>query len=234
MTFLLSIDDTDSLNSRGTGRLARAIADRLGQEYPVTAVTRHQLFVHESIPYTSHNSCAVIHIGPCAPDHAERIFSIARQVMMDDFVEGSDPGIALAHITEVTPAMVTFGQDAKRMVLTQDRARTLAKNCSIRLEGLGGTEDGVIGAMAGLGLASTGFDGRYLQKGRIREILGPAPAGTLLEAGIDMILTVDGVPVTTGIIVSPEGKSVKACPVKGKTVLFVEEREGALHAVKRD
>ena len=97
MTFFLSIDDTDSLNSRGTGRLARAIADTLGQEYPVTAVTRHQLFVHESIPYTSHNSCAVIHIGPTAPDQAERIFSIARRVMLEDFVEGSDPGIALAH-----------------------------------------------------------------------------------------------------------------------------------------
>jgi len=234
MTFFLSIDDTDSLNSRGTGRLARAIADTLGQEYPVTAVTRHQLFVHESIPYTSHNSCAVIHIGPTAPDQAERIFSIARRVMLEDFVEGSDPGIALAHINEITPAMVAFGQDAKRIVLTQEKARILAKNCSIRLEGLGGTEDGVIGAMAGIGLASTGYDGRYLQKGRIRDILGPASAEMLLAAGIDMILTVDGVPITTGTIMSPEGKSVKACPVRGKTVLFVEEREGALHAVKRD
>jgi hypothetical protein len=234
MTFFLSIDDTDSLNSRGTGRLARAIADTLGQEYPVTAVTRHQLFVHESIPYTSHNSCAVIHIGPTAPDQAERIFSVARRVMLEDFVEGSDPGIALAHIGEVTPAMVAFGQDAKRTVLTQEKARTLAKNCSIRLEGLGGTEDGVIGAMAGIGLASTGYDGRYLQKGRIRDILGPASAEMLLAAGIDMILTLDGVPVTTGTIMSQEGKSVKACPIRGKTVLFVEEKEGALHAVKRD
>ncbi len=234
MTFFLSIDDTDSLDSRGTGRLARAIADTLGQEYPVAAVTRHQLFVHESIPYTSHNSCAVIHIGPTAPDQAERIFSIARRVMMEDFVEGSDPGIALAHMNEVTPAMVAFGQDAKRVVLTQEKARTLAKNCSIRLEGLGGTEGGVIGAMAGIGLASTGYDGRFLQKGTIRDVRGPAPAETLLTAGVDMILTVDGIPVTTGIIMVEEQKSVKACPVNGKAVLFVEEREGALHALKRD
>jgi hypothetical protein len=234
MTFLLSIDDTDSLNSRGTGRLARAIADTLGREYPVSAVTRHQLFVHESIPYTSHNSCAVIHIGPSAPDQAERIFSLARRVMMDDFVEGSDPGIALAHVTEVTPAMIAFGQDAKRLVLTQEKARTLARNCGIRLEGLGGTEDGVIGAMAGIGLASTGNDGRFLQKGRIREVLGPASAETLLAAGIDMILTVEGVPVTTGTITVQEGKSAKPCPFLGKAVLFVEEKEGALHAVKRD
>ncbi|MDD1716098.1 MAG: ABC transporter substrate-binding protein [Methanolinea sp.] len=234
MTFLLSIDDTDSLDSRGTGRLARAIADTLSREYPVQCVTRHQLFVHESIPYTSHNSCAVIRVGPCAPDQEDRIFSLARDVMNGDFVEGSDPGIAIAHMNAVTPAVVTFGQDAKRKVLTQEKARTLARNCSIRLEGLGGTEDGVIGAMAGLGLASTGYDGRFLQKGTIRNIRGPALAETLLSAGIEMILTMEGIPVTNGMIMVQEGKSVKPCPVSGKAVLFVEERDGALHAVKRD
>jgi hypothetical protein len=234
MTFLLSIDDTDSLDSRGTGRLARAIADRLSREYPVSAVTRHQLFVHESIPYTSHNSCAVIHVGPCSSAQEERIFTIARDVMKQDFIEGSDPGIAIAETSAVTPAVVTFGQDAKKTVLNQKKARTLARNCSIRLEGLGGTEDGVIGALAGIGLAVTGYDGRFLQKGMIREITGPAPAETLLDAGIEMILTVEGVPVTTGTIQVQDGKSVKPCPVFGKAVLFVEEREGTLYAVKRD
>jgi hypothetical protein len=233
MTLFLSIDDTDSLDSRGTGRLARAIADQLSQDYTVPAVTRHQLFVHESIPYTSHNSCAVIHIEAEGPDE-EKIYSIARDLMKEDFIEGSDPGIALADMTAVTPAIVTFGQDAKRMVLTQEKARTLARNCSIKLEGLGGTEDGVIGAMAGLGLAATGYDGRFLQKGSIRDIRGPASAEELLSAGIEMILTLEGVPVTTGMIQVQEGKSVKPCPVSGKAVLFVEEREGALHAVKRD
>lgn len=234
MTFLLSIDDTDSLDSRGTGRLARAIADTLARDYHVQGVTRHQLFVHESIPYTSHNSCAVIHVGPCEPDQEERIFALARDVMMDDFIEGSDPGIAIANKRTVTPAVVTFGQDAKRIVLTQEKARKLARNCSIRLEGLGGTEDGVIGAMAGLGLAITGYDGRFLQKGMIRDIRGPAPAETLLSAGVEMILTLEGIPVMNGMIVVEEGKSVKPCPISGKTVLFVEEREGAFHAVKRD
>jgi hypothetical protein len=234
MTIFLSIDDTDSLDSRGTGRLARAIADRLSEDYPVQGVTRHQLFVHESIPFTSHNSCAVIHIGPCEGDNEDRIFFIARTVMKEDFIEGSDPGIAIARASAVTPAVIAFGRDAQRIVLTQEKARTLARNCSIRLEGLGGTEDGVIGAMAGLGLAATGCDGRYLQKGRIRDIRGPASAGTLLAAGIDMILTLDGIAVSEGLIMVEEGKSVKACPVSGKVVLFVEEREGAFHAVKRD
>jgi len=234
MTFLLSIDDTDIPTSRGTGRLARMIADTLSREFHVQAVTRHQLFLHDAIPYTSHNSCAVIHIEPCQMNQNDRIFSIARSVMESEFVEGSDPGIAIAHQSEVTPAVVTFGMDAKRRVLTQQQARTLASNSSIRLEGLGGTEDGVIGAMAGLGLAVTGYDGRFIQKGMIRDIRGPATAEALLSAGVDIILTFEGVPVTTGLIIVEEGKSVKPCPVSGKAVLFVEERDGVFHAVKRD
>ncbi len=234
MTFLLSIDDTDIPTSRGTGRLARIIADMLSREFSVQAVTRHQLFLHDAIPYTSHNSCAVIHIGPCQMNHDDRIFSIARGVMEREFVEGSDPGIAIAHESEVTPAVIAFGMDAKRRVLTQQQARTLASNSSIRLEGLGGTEDGVIGAMAGLGLAATGYDGRIIQRGMIREITGPATAEALLSAGVDIILTFEGFPVTTGLIIVEEGKSVKPCPVSGKAVLFVEERDGVFHAVKRD
>jgi hypothetical protein len=234
MTILLAIDDTDTIESRGTGRLARAIATLLENEYPVLGVTRHQLYVHESIPYTSHNSCAVIHIGLCAKDQEMRIFSLARDYMKEDFVEGSDPGIAIANLAAVAPAVITFGQHAKTMVLRQEQARVLAKDHSIRLEGLGGSEDGVIGALAGIGLAATGNDGRYIQKGRIREITGPAPAELLLDAGIELILTTEGVPVTTGIIRVQEGKSVKPCPVSGKTVLFVEERKGTFHAVKRD
>lgn len=234
MTLLLALDDTDTLSSRGTGRLARAIADLIGKNYPVLGVTRHQLYVHESIPYTSHNSCAVIHLGPCGNGQEDRIFSLACEHMRADFVEGSDPGIAMAKRATVSPEVIAFGHHAKRRVLTKEEARALAKKSSIRLEGLGGTEDGVIGALAGIGLAATGNDGRFIQIGRIREITGPAPAETLLDAGIDLILTLEDVPVTTGMIQVPEGKSVKPCPVSGKAVLFVEKRDGTYRAVKRD
>jgi len=53
MTLYLGIDDTDTRESRGTGRLARMIAAELARSYVVTGVTRHQLFIHPSIPYTS-------------------------------------------------------------------------------------------------------------------------------------------------------------------------------------
>jgi hypothetical protein len=230
----LSIDDTDSLSSRGTGKLARAIADTLAKDYPVYGVTRHQFFVHPDIPFTSHNSNAVIHVEATGSSAADHIFEVAQQHILDDFIEGSDPGVAVAWPEQITPALVVFGQDAKRSIVTQQQARMLAKNLAIRLKGLGGTEDGVIGAVAGLGLVVTGNDGRFLQKGKIRDIVCPCSAEQLFAAGVDMISTLDGHTFKTGNIIAREGKPPRPCPVNGRTVLFVENCDGLLKEIQRD
>jgi hypothetical protein len=234
MTILVSIDDTDSLDSRGTGRLAREIADIIAADYPVYGVTRHQLFVHPDIPYTSHNSCAVIHVLASGASAADTIFSVVQQVMLDDFIEGSDPGLAVAPAGQVAPPLIAFGKDAKCTILTQERARTLANNLNVRLKGLGGTQDGVIGAMAGLGLAVNLNDGRFLQRGKIRDMVGSCTVQQLLAAGIDEVCTLDGRTLTTGMVVIEDQKSPKPCPVNGRTILFVDDRDGLLAAVKRD
>ncbi|MBI5458799.1 ABC transporter substrate-binding protein [Methanobacterium sp.] len=234
MTIFVCMDDTDNLNSRGTGRLARAVAEELAKTYPVRGVTRHQLYVHPDIPYTSHNSCGVIHINMDGYEHLDDIFEIAREEMLDDFIDGSDPGLSVANHEQIKPSLIAFGKDAQQLVLTQEKARTLAKNLKIRLEGLGGTEDGVIGSMAGLGLALTSNDGRFLQIGSIRELIGPQTVSALINAGIDDIYTLDGRRVTSGTIWNEETKSVKPCPVNEKAILFVEEVDGELRAVKRN
>jgi tRNA(Ile2) C34 agmatinyltransferase TiaS len=236
MTVLVSIDDTDNLESRGTGRLARAIADTLARDYPVYGVTRHQLFVHPDIPYTSHNSCAVIHLQTNGHADIDTIFATAETVMRADFVAGSDPGLAVARASEITAPLIAFGKDAKCSIQTQAKARTLAKNLNIRLRGLGGTEDGVIGAMAGLGLAVGLNDGRFLQRGKIREVVGSTTVQALMAAGVDEVCTLDGRTIADGAVLihNEKDKSPKACPVNGKTVLFVEEKDGVLSAVKRD
>jgi len=234
MTLYLAIDDTDIIGSPGTGRLARQIADNLSREWDIFGVTRHQLLVHESIPFTSHNSCAVVHVKTNDREAVDLIFEQAREIMLDNFIEGSDPGIAVTTSYQVFPALLAFGKDAKAIVLTQEKARTLAKNLAIRLEGLGGSQDGVIGAMAGLGLAATGNDGRFVQKGRIRDIRGPCRAEDLYKVGIDTITTLDGHIIIEGMIMEREFKSVKPCLINGRSVLFVEERDGSYHAIKRD
>lgn len=68
------------------------------------------------------------------------------------------------------------------------------------MKGLGGTEDGVIGAMAGLGLAVNLNDGRFLQRVKVQEVLGPTTVPQLLDAGIDGNYTPDGHTIKTGKI----------------------------------
>jgi hypothetical protein len=233
MTIFLGMDDTDNLESRGTGRLARAVAKAIDEHYPVSSVTRHQLYVHADIPFTSHNSSAVLHIESDEPSVVPEVFDIAEEMMMDDFIEGSDPGLCAAHESAITPALQAYGWDAKVTVLTQERARTLAKNHGIALKGLGGTEDGVIGSLAGLGLASTGNDGRLLMRGTIRDHTGPQEASVLLAAGIDEIWSLDGQRVTAGTVFTQAGKSVKANMVGGRVVLMVEGSDGGWTALKR-
>jgi hypothetical protein len=234
MTIFVCMDDTDNLNSRGTGRLARAVAGELSKKYPVHGVTRHQLYVHPDIPYTSHNSCGVIHININGSKYLNDIFKFAKDEMLNDFIDGSDPGLSVATHEQIKPSLIAFGKDAQQTVLTQEKARTLAKNLNIRLEGLGGTEDGVIGAMAGLGLASTHNDGRFLQIGRIRELIGSQTVQDLIDAGVDDIYTLDGRRVTSGTIWNEENKSVKPCPINGKAILFVDEVDREMRAVKRN
>jgi len=47
-------------------------------------------------------------------------------------------------------------------------------------------------------------------------------------------MTLDGRKVTEGTIVLQEGKAAKACPINGRAVLFVDDRDGELVAVKRN
>ena len=58
MKILISIDDTDDIDSRGTGDVAELMAQGLTDSGLAECgrVTRHQLLVHPDIAYTSHNS----------------------------------------------------------------------------------------------------------------------------------------------------------------------------------
>jgi len=228
----IGIDDTDTKESRGTGKLARNIAAELAKHCRIFGVTRHQLLVHPDIPFTSHNSCAVIHAE--APDsEANQLYEVAKKMMLEDFIEGSDPGIAIATGTQLTPANVAFGLDAKKIVVTQARAKEVAKNSSIRFDPLGGTGNGIIGAIAGIGLASTRNDGRFLLKGKNRELAaGTRTVSELLKAGIDQVLALNGEAVNDETV--EVLKNAVPSFIQGRAVLFVEKRDGCLIALKRD
>ncbi|HOO72987.1 MAG TPA: ABC transporter substrate-binding protein [Spirochaetota bacterium] len=196
----IGLDDTDVLGSRGTGRLARAIAAGLSAEFTVRGVVRHQLLQDPRVPFTSHNSSATIMLEESGPTDLDALFKEIKRMMLDDFIPGSDPGLCV--VRDVPSAVAEHGWNAKKMLVTQNDARGIARSHGIALEGLGGTEDGIIGALASVGLTSCGDDGRYLHIGRVRELQGLLPVEEVLAAGVREIRTLTEERVTSGLVMS--------------------------------
>ncbi|MCL7454892.1 MAG: ABC transporter substrate-binding protein [Anaerolineae bacterium] len=194
----IGLDDTDTTESRGTGHLARAIAAELAKDVQVLGVTRHQLLLDPRVPCTRNNSCAAITIVANGDLDEGALQERVRALMLADYQPGSDPGLCVARV--VPGAVVEFGRRAQSSLVTQQEARSLASVYGLSLAGLGGDEDGVIGALAAVGLAATGEDGRYVLVGRSRELTGLQPVEALFEAGIVAVQTVDGEPVEKGLV----------------------------------
>ena len=201
MRVWIGLDDTDNDESRGTGHLARQIAAALVETGALLGVTRHQLLVDPRVPYTSHNSSAAIHLETRDSFDLSALMDRVRRAMLADFQPGSDPGLCIAS-GEVPAEIVAFGRRAQIDVVTQSQARSLASAFDLRLEGLGGTQDGVIGALSAVGLAACGEDGRYLLVGAIRALAGLQPVETLLSAGIAAVKTMDGQIVRQGMVLA--------------------------------
>jgi len=216
--YLIGLDDTDNLESRGTGQLAREIATALAADHTLLGVTRHQLLIDARVPCTKNNSCAAIaleangHLDPSA------LLDQVREMMLNDFQPGSDPGLCIA--STVPAAITEFGHQAQQRLVSQDQARALAAAHSIPLLGLGGDEDGVIGALAAVGLAASGEDGRYVLVGRSRELTGLQPVPAILAAGITAVQTLDGQPVTNGLIQTDKMRPARRT---SRPILVVEQ-----------
>jgi hypothetical protein len=150
------------------------------------------------VPCTRNNSCAAIALEANGELDPDALLQQIRQWMLDDFQPGSDPGLCVAHT--VPTAITEFGRQVQRHLVTQRDARSLAHTHGIPLEGLGGDQDGVIGALAAVGLAASGEDGRYVLVGRSRELTGLQPIRVLLEAGVAAVQTLDGQPVLDGLV----------------------------------
>lgn len=223
----IGIDDTDNLNSRGTGRLARNIAAALSSDFTVPGVVRHQLLQDPRVPFTSHNSSATILLYDEGRASTRELFARVREMILSDFQAGSDPGLC---VTRGVPEAVTaHGRRAQKTIVTQGDARALAREYGILLEGLGGTEDGVIGALASVGLTACGEDGRYLLVGRVRDLTGLQPVEAVLAAGVSEVRTMDGKTVAGGIMLSDK---IRPARRGGEPVAYVEWREDRWEPLK--
>jgi len=230
MRILISIDDTDNLDSPGTGALASQIAADLESNGwgKSSFVTRHQLLVHPDIPYTSHNSsmCFSADIGP---ECLDRVITYAANFLERESAPGSDPGLCVAVLDRLRESgeLIRFGQSAKLSVLTKELAYERAQQLGLHLSEHGGTGQGVVGALAGAGLRLGGNDGRL--KG---QLYFGAPGGIISVATLACNDTVDEVRSLDGSAVSDLdmvrlGEKVKTVLLDGRSVLLVVPIEGA-------
>ncbi|MBY6186910.1 DNA-binding protein [Marinobacter hydrocarbonoclasticus] len=211
MKLYFCIDDTDEIGTKGTGELAQELIDVIEQQGlgRCSAITRHQLFVHPDIPYTSHNSAMCFEVD-ADPAHYGILCGLAQQHLLNESAQGSDPGLCIAPLARLDQAkIIAFGQAAKREVLTRAQAYQLAFEMGIHLSEHGGRGDGVIGALAGVGLRLSGHDGRC--KGRLKVASDtPTVAELLAHPEIDAVRTLDGetLPETTPIRLVDKVKTV--------------------------
>ena len=226
----IALDDTDMLDTRGTGHLAREIAAKLAETYPLVGVTRHQLSSDPRVPCTHKNSSAVIHLDAPA-DAVPDLLAQTKALMLADFILGSDPGLCVAADEQVPEAITEFGYKAKNGYVPQSEAWAVAAQHGMSLFGLGGTEDGVIGALASVGLAAGGDDGRYIILGTIRELVGLQPVAAVLEAGITAVSTTDGTLITNGMVLCDRLRPARR---NGRPILFVEQENDYWLPLKLD
>jgi len=231
-TLYLGLDDTDVIDSPGTNQLARRIAQRLPAGCHATIILRHQLLVDPRVPFTSQNGSASIAVACGRSFHRGALLPMLRREMAAWFVTGSDPGLCVAE--QVPSEVIEFGRRCQCELMAQADARRVAGEAGIHLEGLGGTEGGVIGALAAVGLLASGDDGRVIHRPGWSwpdQFAGPQPINAILARGVDVVRDArsgDVVPAGTVDI----GKHLRPAYRGGKVVLFVEPDDVAEAALR--
>lgn len=227
----VGIDDTDTLDDPGTNQLARHIVRELAGRFGGRRILRHQLLIDPRVPCTRKNGCASIQfLSPAGEEGNGKgviatLVSELRKLMLPWCPRGSDPGLCVAET--VPPAVVAWGLRCQRELVTQAEAHQIAADHGIHLEGLGGTEDGVIGALAAVGLMATKNDGRVVHFGDGGEdwydVTGCLDVSDILARGVDEIRHID----TNALVISGTidiGKRLRPNYRAGRVVLFATER----------
>jgi len=204
MKFYLCLDDTDNVTSIGTGALVEMIKARIIEENLGSCgnITRHQLLIDPEIPYTSHNSAMCLE-GDTWPEALFNIREITLDVLKENAAIGSDPGFCMVEnpTKQMKEMMIAYGKRATLEVLNKESAYDLATRLGIHLSEHGGTGQGVIGALAGIGLRLSGNHGEA--KGILKKVAQKRFEAHVLKTRykIDRIETITGDEISENAIV---------------------------------
>jgi hypothetical protein len=224
----VGIDDTDTLDDPGTNQLARHLVRELAPQYRGRMIVRHQLLEDPRVPCTKKNGCASILFDAIDDADTSLMIDRLRRLIVPWCPTASDPGMCVA--TQVPQSVIDWGLRCKRELVTQAEAHNVAGDAGIHLEGLGGTQDGVIGALAAIGLLATKDDGRVVYSGPGREdwydVTGCLSVNEIQSRGVNEVRTLDaGDKVTCGTI--DVGKRLRPNYRAGRIVLYVTRRDAA-------
>ena len=194
MIYYIGLDDTDNKNSRGTGYKSRQLGKLIEEKKlgDVQSISRHQLFVHDKIAYTSQNSSACLVVDT---DNYEELKILCIDYLKDVAEDGSDAGLCIANGDQINDSVLDWGNRAKSEILVKENAYKLAEENGIFLEGYTGTKIGVIGSLAAVGLRKGGNDGRniWLKGKELRDLEGVYIVGELKKIiNIQEVITTEG------------------------------------------
>lgn len=228
MLILVSIDDTDDLESRGTGELAEEIATEIKKRGwgEAAGITRHQLYVHPDIPYTSHNS-AMCFEADIQKRYFTEIIEYSAQYLARESASASDPGLCVVDIEALCDrtGLIAFGQRAKSKVITKEEAYKTAWGHGVHLSEHGGTGQGVIGALAGAGLRLGGNDGRFKGKIRLKNAAATMTVRELMSCTpIEEVHNIDGEQINPADVISIDSE-IKTVLLGHRQVLLVRPAE---------
>lgn len=226
-TWLVAIDDTDNLESIGTGRLARMLAEHLVAQGQLAdpSVTRHQLLVHPDVPYTSHNSSACI-AATGDEGAGDKLLELARLFLEQNEHDGANPGLCVARPGELPAWLPALGRRAQREVLDLAAFDAEIAPLGLRVWSAGETGQGRIGAVCGVALRSTGDDGRFIELPGIRSLEGRVAVSQLLaRTGVDLVVDEVGEPLAPEVEI--DTRSWIRPNLRAGRVVFSVRREGA-------
>lgn len=225
MRFLIGVDDTDNSRSSSTGLLGQRLglfleSSGLGK---LESVTRHQLMVNSQLVYTSDNSAICVTFEADSSKRSE-IEMTCRSFILREYSAGANAGFVLASWPQITADVYTWARTVKTYLINREEAIQMARSARISITGLTGNGNGVIGALAAIGLRFRGDDGRFIW----------LPGMQLLNSGIYSsseimgIVPFDRIENLRGRAPKPEdqievGKWIRPVLREGRCVLLVEE-----------
>ena len=224
MRFLIGLDDTDSAQTAGTGQLAKRLglsleSSGLGR---LESVTRHQLYTSPQIARTTRNSSVCITFE-AEISRGKEIEMACRTFLLREYSSGSNAGYAFTPWVQVSAEVFNWAHLVKHQKVTRAEAIAIARAAGIAVAGLCGSGDGVIGALAAVGLRYRGEDGRFLWLPGLDEAIG-----TLTYSNLMSLVPFDRIENLRGRAPRPNEKirlddDFQAILREGRCILLVED-----------